>query len=166
MPDVVLPALNEAAAVAWVLGRMPTGYRAIVVDNGSTDDTARIAAEMGATVVAEPVRGFGSACWAIAGDAAAKAKALETVNKRIMMISCNCDLPRITAGKVMNKRTVKQSVESSCRRARYINGVLAGKLHLKIDQFIDWSDRSARLDVTRCIRHVKMTEMGRELLER
>ena len=64
MPDVVLPALNEAAAVAWVLGRMPTGYRAIVVDNGSTDDTARIAAEMGATVVAEPVRGFGSACWA------------------------------------------------------------------------------------------------------
>jgi glycosyltransferase involved in cell wall biosynthesis len=64
MPDVVLPALNEAAAVAWVLGRMPAGYRAIVVDNGSTDDTARIAAEMGATVVVETVRGFGSACWA------------------------------------------------------------------------------------------------------
>ena len=64
MPDVVLPALNEAAAVAWVLGRMPAGFHAIVVDNGSTDDTARIANEMGATVVAEPVRGFGSACWA------------------------------------------------------------------------------------------------------
>ncbi len=64
MPDVVLPALNEAAAVAWVLGRMPAGYRAIVVDNGSTDDTARIAAELGATVVVETVRGFGSACWA------------------------------------------------------------------------------------------------------
>ena len=64
MPDVVLPALNEAAAVAWVLRRMPDGYRAIVVDNGSTDSTAEIAAEMGATVVREPVRGFGSACWA------------------------------------------------------------------------------------------------------
>ncbi len=64
MPDVVLPALNEAAAVAWVLRRMPAGYRAIVVDNGSTDSTAEIAAEMGATVVREPVRGFGSACWA------------------------------------------------------------------------------------------------------
>ncbi len=64
MPDVVLPALNEAVAIAWVLERMPQGYRAIVVDNGSTDDTARIAAEFGATVVAEPVRGFGSACWA------------------------------------------------------------------------------------------------------
>lgn len=64
MPDVVLPALNEAAAVAWVLRRMPAGYRAIVVDNGSTDSTAEIAAELGATVVHEPVRGFGSACWA------------------------------------------------------------------------------------------------------
>ncbi len=64
MPDVILPALDEAAAVAWVLGRMPAGYRAIVVDNGSTDATASIAARMGAQVVHEPVRGFGSACWA------------------------------------------------------------------------------------------------------
>ncbi len=64
MPDVVLPALNEATAVRWVLQRMPAGYRAIVVDNGSTDSTADIAAEMGATVVHEPTRGFGSACWA------------------------------------------------------------------------------------------------------
>ena len=64
MPDVVLPALNEAAAVAWVLRRMPAGYHAIVVDNGSTDSTAEIAAELGATVVHESVRGFGSACWA------------------------------------------------------------------------------------------------------
>ena len=64
MPDVILPALNEAAAVAWVLRRMPAGYRAIVVDNGSTDHTAAIAAELGTTVISEPVRGFGSACWA------------------------------------------------------------------------------------------------------
>ncbi len=64
MPDVVLPALDEAAAIAWVLGRMPTDFRAIVVDNGSTDATPDIARELGATVVSEPVRGFGSACWA------------------------------------------------------------------------------------------------------
>lgn len=69
MPDVILPALNEAAAVAWVLDRMPPGYRAIVVDNGSTDATAAIAAAHGAVVVHEPVRGFGSAC--AAGLAAA-----------------------------------------------------------------------------------------------
>ncbi len=64
MPDVILPALNEASAVEWVVRRMPAGYHPIVVDNGSTDDTARIAATAGATVVSEPVRGFGSACYA------------------------------------------------------------------------------------------------------
>ena len=64
MPDVILPALNEAAAVEWVLRRLPNGYRPIVVDNGSSDRTAEIAAEFGATVVHEPRRGFGSACWA------------------------------------------------------------------------------------------------------
>ncbi|NND76252.1 MAG: glycosyltransferase family 2 protein [Ilumatobacter sp.] len=64
MPDVVLPALNEAAAIPWVLSRMPHGYRPIVVDNGSTDRTAELAAEHGATVVHEEKRGFGAACWA------------------------------------------------------------------------------------------------------
>ena len=64
MPDVILPALNEAAAVEWVLRRMPNGYRPIVVDNGSSDRTAEIATAFGATVLHEPRRGFGSACWA------------------------------------------------------------------------------------------------------
>jgi glycosyltransferase involved in cell wall biosynthesis len=50
--------------VAWVVGRMPAGFRAIVVDNGSTDGTAQIAADLGALVVSESVRGFGSACYA------------------------------------------------------------------------------------------------------
>jgi glycosyltransferase involved in cell wall biosynthesis len=62
--DVILPALDEAEALPWVLGRMPAGYRAVVVDNGSADDTAAVAASLGATVVHESVRGFGSACWA------------------------------------------------------------------------------------------------------
>jgi Glycosyl transferase family 2 len=64
MPDVVLPVLDEAAALPWVLGRMPTGFRAIVVDNGSSDGSGRLASERGAEVVAEPQRGFGAACWA------------------------------------------------------------------------------------------------------
>ncbi len=64
MPDVILPALNEAAAIPWVIGRMPPGYHPIVVDNGSTDSTAELAAAHGATVVEAPVKGFGSACWA------------------------------------------------------------------------------------------------------
>jgi dTDP-L-rhamnose 4-epimerase len=63
MVDVVLPVLNEAEAVAWVLDRMPSGYNAIVVDNGSTDGSGAIATRAGALVVHEPQRGFGAACF-------------------------------------------------------------------------------------------------------
>ncbi|MGA8462640.1 MAG: glycosyltransferase family 2 protein, partial [Trebonia sp.] len=62
--DVVLPCLNEAGALPWLLTRMPAGYRPIVADNGSTDGSARIAAGHGATVVDVPQRGFGAACHA------------------------------------------------------------------------------------------------------
>ncbi|GGF17257.1 glycosyltransferase family 2 protein [Subtercola lobariae] len=62
--DVVFPCLNEAAALPWVLGRLPAGYRGIVVDNGSTDDSAAVARAHGAIVVTEPHRGFGSAAHA------------------------------------------------------------------------------------------------------
>jgi len=62
--DVVLPCLNEAGALPWLLTRMPAGYRPIVADNGSTDGSARIAADYGATVVDVPQRGFGAACHA------------------------------------------------------------------------------------------------------
>jgi glycosyltransferase involved in cell wall biosynthesis len=64
MIDVVLPCLNEAEALPWVLGRMPDGYRAIVVDNASTDSSADVARDHGAEVVHEPRRGFGAACHA------------------------------------------------------------------------------------------------------
>lgn len=60
--DVVLPCLDEAEALPWVLGRMPTGYRPIVVDNGSADGSARVAADHGALVTHVPQRGFGAAC--------------------------------------------------------------------------------------------------------
>ena len=64
MVDVILPVLDEASALPWVLGRMPAGYRAIVVDNGSSDASATIARSLGAIVVGEPRRGFGAACFA------------------------------------------------------------------------------------------------------
>jgi glycosyltransferase involved in cell wall biosynthesis len=64
VPDVILPALDEQDAVPWILGRMPAGYHPIVVDNGSSDSTAAVAEALGATVVSEPRRGFGAACWA------------------------------------------------------------------------------------------------------
>ncbi|QNE76351.1 glycosyltransferase [Streptomyces finlayi] len=62
--DVVLPCLDEAAALPGVLSRIPPGWRAIVVDNGSTDGSAGLARSLGATVVHEPRRGFGAACHA------------------------------------------------------------------------------------------------------
>ncbi|RBY76191.1 glycosyltransferase [Blastococcus sp. TF02-09] len=62
--DVVLPCLDEAGSLPWVLSRLPAGYRAIVADNGSTDGSAEIAAEHGATVVDVPQRGFGAAAHA------------------------------------------------------------------------------------------------------
>jgi glycosyltransferase involved in cell wall biosynthesis len=62
--DVILPCLNEAEALPWVLTRMPAGFRPLVADNASTDGSARVAAGHGARVVAAPDRGFGAACHA------------------------------------------------------------------------------------------------------
>jgi glycosyltransferase involved in cell wall biosynthesis len=62
--EVILPTLDEAEALPWVLGRMPAGFSPLVVDNGSSDRSAEIAAELSARVVHEPQRGFGSACYA------------------------------------------------------------------------------------------------------
>ena len=59
--DVILPCLDEAAALPGVLGRMPPGYRPIVVDNGSRDGSPEVAARCGAVVVDEPRRGYGAA---------------------------------------------------------------------------------------------------------
>lgn len=61
---MVLPCLNEAEALPWVLARIPPGWRALVVDNGSTDGSAELARGLGATVVHETRRGFGAACHA------------------------------------------------------------------------------------------------------
>jgi glycosyltransferase involved in cell wall biosynthesis len=91
--DVILPVLDEAAAIPWVIERMPSGYRPIVVDNGSQDGSGDIARSLGATVIDEPRRGFGAAC--AAGLTAATADVVAFMD---------CDrsldprqLPRVTA---------------------------------------------------------------------
>lgn len=61
---MILPVLDEIEALPWVLSRMPCGFTPLVVDNGSSDGSAACARDLGARVVEEPVRGFGSACWA------------------------------------------------------------------------------------------------------
>lgn len=61
---VVIPVFNEEASLPLVLQDLPPVGRVIVVDNGSTDRSATLALQYGATVVSEPRRGYGSACLA------------------------------------------------------------------------------------------------------
>ena len=64
MVDVILPVLDEAAALPGVLAGIPDGFRPLVVDNGSRDGSGSVAQSLGARVVVEPRRGFGAACYA------------------------------------------------------------------------------------------------------
>jgi glycosyltransferase involved in cell wall biosynthesis len=71
MTDVVLPCLNEAPALPWLLDRLPAGYRPIVADNGSTDGSPDVARALGARVILVPQPGYGAAVHAgieAAGD--------------------------------------------------------------------------------------------------
>jgi glycosyltransferase involved in cell wall biosynthesis len=62
----VMPALDEEGSIAAVIAGLHAGgvERVIVADNGSRDRTAEVARAAGATVVAAPRRGYGSACLA------------------------------------------------------------------------------------------------------
>ncbi|HMS30184.1 MAG TPA: glycosyltransferase family 2 protein [Saprospiraceae bacterium] len=62
--DLIIPALNEAKAIGLVLQAIPINLvrRIIVCDNGSTDDTVRVASSHGAVVLHEPEKGYGAAC--------------------------------------------------------------------------------------------------------
>jgi rSAM/selenodomain-associated transferase 2 len=61
--SVIIPALNEEEAIGHVLTEIPDIVESVtVVDNGSTDRTAECARRAGASVVDEPIRGYGRAC--------------------------------------------------------------------------------------------------------
>lgn len=130
MIDLILPCLDEADALEWVLGRIPHGVRPIVVDNGSTDDSARIAAELGAVVIPCEQRGYGAACHA--GLEAASAE---------FVAFCDCDAsidpsgliefaqPVLTdrADLVVARRRA-DSLSAWPPHARLANGVLAWRV--------------------------------------
>lgn len=61
---VIIPAYNEADSIALVVRDIPKDLvdEVIVVNNNSTDATAQKAREAGATVLDEPVPGYGKAC--------------------------------------------------------------------------------------------------------
>jgi len=61
--SVVIPAFNEEGSIGKVIADIPEWVDQIVVgNNASTDNTAQLAKEAGATVVDQPHRGYGSAC--------------------------------------------------------------------------------------------------------
>lgn len=62
--SVIIPAFNEENGVGQVISEIPGDIvnEIVVVNNASTDKTARIAAAAGATVLNEPLRGYGRAC--------------------------------------------------------------------------------------------------------
>lgn len=62
--DVIIPAWNEEASIAHVLGDIPKEQvrQVVVADNNSTDQTAKVAQENGAVVVHEREQGYGAAC--------------------------------------------------------------------------------------------------------
>lgn len=62
--DVIIPAFNEEAAIGYVLREIPKNLvrEIIVCNNGSTDKTAEVAAGFGATVLFQPLKGYGNAC--------------------------------------------------------------------------------------------------------
>jgi glycosyltransferase involved in cell wall biosynthesis len=75
---LIIPARDEELSLAGVLRNVPPQVtRIVVVDNGSTDGTSRIAAAYGALVVSEPVAGYGRAC--LAGLAALRSNPPEIV---------------------------------------------------------------------------------------
>ena len=62
--SIIIPVFNEESSIGLVLDALPHDkiHEIIVVNNNSTDDTARVATEHGARVVEEPKKGYGSAC--------------------------------------------------------------------------------------------------------
>ncbi len=62
--SVIIPALNEEESIGQVLNDIPGEIveEVIVVDNGSNDNTVTVAKSLGASVVPEPLKGYGAAC--------------------------------------------------------------------------------------------------------
>ena len=61
---VIIPAFNEEKSIAKVISAIPEWVDdVLVVDNGSTDATIQKAEDAGATVITEPQKGYGAACY-------------------------------------------------------------------------------------------------------
>jgi glycosyltransferase involved in cell wall biosynthesis len=154
--DVILPCLNEASALPWVLSRVPAPFHPVVVDNGSTDASASIAADLGATVAVAPVRGFGAACHA--GLLAATSEVVCVMDADASLDPR--DLPLVagpilagTADLVLGRRTAR-GLGSWPLHARIGNRILAVELRRRTGA------RLRDLGPMRCARRADLLRLG------
>ena len=139
--DVVLPCLNESAALKWVLPRIPAQAHAIVVDNGSTDDSAAVARSFQAEVVSCTRKGYGSACQA--GLAASTAE---------YVVICDCD------GTIDPRDAVKM-----LERLEAGVDLVVGRRRAVSREAWPWHARLANRELARRIRKrtgLRITDMG------
>jgi glycosyltransferase involved in cell wall biosynthesis len=106
--SIIIPALNEAESISHVVAEMPWHLLAecIVVDNGSTDATASIAAQAGARVITAP-RGYGAAC--LAGSNAA----LPSSTILVYMDGDGSDVIAASRASLRRSRTTKPTSSSA-----------------------------------------------------
>ena len=126
----MLPCLDEAGALAAVLSRLPAGYRAVVVDNGSTDGSPQIARDHGATVVSHGVRGYGAACHAGLEHATAAVVAFADADGSLDLADLAALAGPVLAGEadlVLGRRT-REGLRAVPWHARVSNRVLSAYL--------------------------------------
>ena len=159
--SVIIPALNEAESIGQVVREMPWRLIAecIVVDNGSTDDTAEFARAAGARVIQSP-RGYGAAC--LAGSNAA----LATSDILVYMDGDGADIPSflpeltgpIAAGEadfVIGSRIRGKRAAGSMLPSQVFAGHFVGLL-LRVTQRVRYTDMCA----FRAIRRTSLDALG------
>ena len=160
--SVVIPCLNEMEAISAVIRDVLAEQvgEVIVVDNGSTDQTATMAAAAGARVVTEPRRGYGRAC---AAGVAAVRPATEIV---CFMDGDGSDVPGFlsqvvapinhgNADFVMGSRLRGNREAGSLTPQQVLAGRLAGAL-LRLTYGVSFSDMSP----LRAIRVDRLASLG------
>lgn len=159
--SIIIPALNEAESIGHVVAKMPWDQIAecIVVDNGSTDDTAEIAHSSGARVITSR-RGYGAAC--LAGSLAANPASDILVYMDGDGSDVIADLPRlvgpIVAGEsdfVIGSRINGNREAGSMLPSQVFAGRLVGTL-LRVFQGVHYTD----MGPFRAIRRSALEAMG------
>jgi glycosyltransferase involved in cell wall biosynthesis len=164
--SVIIPALNEEATIGNVVREIPQRLadEIIVVDNGSSDETARCARDAGASVVSEPRRGYGRACFAGFGAVNEKCKVV------VFLDGDGSDCPECmseltapilsgTADFVIGSRTRGRREPGSMNAGQRLAGRLAGWLS-GILYGVKYTDMCPFRAISRdSLRNLRMTEM-------